>query len=121
MMRMSFALTERQLLDGTKTVTRRLGWRKLKPGDEAVAVRKCMGLAKGERQQVLGRIRVKSARQEPLDEITLEDVAREGFPDMSVTWFIDMFCRAMKCKPGTLVTRIEFECVPVTAGEERAA
>lgn len=112
MMRMSFALTERQLLDGTKTVTRRLGWRKVKVGDEAIAVRQCMGIPKGGRQVVLGRIRVKSVRQERLDEITLDDVTREGFPEMTVTGFIEMFCRAMKCHPSTFVTRIEFEHAP---------
>lgn len=108
---MSFALTERQLLDGSKTVTRRLGWRGLKGGDEVLAVRKCMGLAKGERQQVLGRIRVKSVRAERLDEITLDEVEREGFPDSTVTGFVSMFCAAMKCRHYDLVTRIEFERV----------
>lgn len=29
---MSFALTEPQLMDGSKTVTRRTGWQDLKPG-----------------------------------------------------------------------------------------
>jgi hypothetical protein len=52
---MSFSLTERQLLDGSKSVTRRLGWRMLKAGDELLAVRKCMGIRKGEHQQVLAR------------------------------------------------------------------
>ena len=47
MRNMSFALTEAQLLDGTKTVTRRLGWTMLKPGDHFRAVRKAMGLRKG--------------------------------------------------------------------------
>lgn len=121
MMRMSFALTERQLLDGSKSVTRRLGWRKVKAGDEAVAVRKCMGIPKGQRQHVLGRIRVTSARQERLDEITLEDVEREGFPEMSVTGFIEFFCRHMKCRPSTFVTRIEFELLPDPARQAEAA
>lgn len=46
---MSFALTEQQLMDGTKTVTRRVGWANLKPGDRLTAVRKAMGLKKGPR------------------------------------------------------------------------
>lgn len=119
MRHMSFSLTERQLLDGTKTVTRRLGWKALKVGDELRAVRKCMGLRKGERQQALGRIRVKSVRTERLDEITLDEVDREGFPDMTVTGFVEMFCRAMHCRHYDLVTRIEFERLPEP--EERAA
>jgi hypothetical protein len=46
---MSFALTEQQILDGTKDVTRRLGWLFLKRGDLIRPVRKCMGLKRGER------------------------------------------------------------------------
>jgi hypothetical protein len=98
MRRMSFSLTERQLTDGSKSVTRRLGWRTLKAGDELLAVRKCMGIRKGEHQQVLARVRVKSVRQERLDEITLDEVTAEGFPEMTVTGFVEMFCRAMKCR-----------------------
>jgi hypothetical protein len=109
MNRMSFSLTERQLLDGSKTVTRRLGWRVLKAGDEVVAVRQTMGLAKGERQHALGHIRVKGVRLERLDEITLDDVAAEGFADLTVAEFIEMFCRAMKCRRWDIVNRIEFE------------
>jgi hypothetical protein len=109
MMRMSFSLTERQLLDGSKSVTRRLGWRQLKAGDELVAVRQTMGIPKGERQHALGRIRILSVRQERLDEITLDDVVAEGFPDLTVTGFVEMFRRAMKCRHYDLVTRIEFE------------
>ena len=40
---MSFALTERQLMDGSKTVTRRTGWANLRPGERLLAVRKAMG------------------------------------------------------------------------------
>jgi hypothetical protein len=118
MRHMSFSLTERHLLDGTKTVTRRLGWAQLRAGDELVAVRRCLGLRKGERHQALARIRVKSVSQERIDEITLDEVEREGFPEMTVTGFVEMFCRAMKCRHCDFVTRIEFERAP--AGEERA-
>lgn len=40
MRNMSFALTKRQVLERTKTVTRRLGWEKLRPGDLVRAVEK---------------------------------------------------------------------------------
>ena len=50
MRRMSFSMTEPQFRDGSKDVTRRLGWKFLKPGDRIMGVRKCMGLAKGEKQ-----------------------------------------------------------------------
>lgn len=108
MRRMSFALTEQQLLDGTKTVTRRLGWRTLKPGAELLAVRKAMGLRRGERQHVLGRIRVVSVRREPLFSMPAGDCAAEGFPNMTPSVFVTFFCGANDCKPETEVTRIEF-------------
>ncbi len=111
MRRMSFALTERQLLDGTKTVTRRLGWAFLRPGDELLAVRKCMGLKRGERQHVLAKIRVKYVTREPLCIVTDADAGREGFPGMTGAEFVDMFCRHMNCTSFDEVTRIEFERV----------
>lgn len=112
MRRMSFALTERQLLDGSKSVTRRLGWASLRPGDELLAVRKCMGLKKGERQHVLARIRVKDVRREPLARASvLGEATREGFPELEGYKFVEFFCRAMRCTPSAEVTRIEFEHV----------
>jgi len=105
---MSFSLTEEQLLDGTKDVTRRLGWHRLKAGETVRAVRKAMGLKKGEKVHRLGIIRIVSVRSERLDAITMDDVIREGFGGMSVGGFIEMFCGHMGCQPGTPVTRIEF-------------
>jgi hypothetical protein len=43
----SFSLTTRQVRDGSKTVTRRLGWADLKPGERLQACVKCMGIPKG--------------------------------------------------------------------------
>jgi hypothetical protein len=111
--RMSFALTERQLLDGSKTVTRRLGWAFLKPGDELLAVRKCMGLKKGEKQHVLARIRVVGVSVEPLPYVgRAGETAREGFPEMTGDQFCEFFARTMRCSPIAEVTRIAFEVVP---------
>lgn len=108
----SFALTEPQLLDGSKTVTRRLGWTYLKAGDRLNAVRKAMGLRKGESVHVLATIEITSVRREPLSWITAEDVAREGFPDMTPIEFIAFFCRSHKgCEPSTTITRIAFRKV----------
>jgi hypothetical protein len=104
-------MTETQFLDGSKTVTRRLGWKTLKAGDRLLGVRKAMGLKKGEKQVVLGELEVVSVRREPLEDITLEDVAREGFPMMTRQAFVGMFCRAMSCSTVTEVTRIEFRRV----------
>lgn len=112
MRNMSFALTEPQLMDGSKTVTRRLGWLHLKQGDVVQPVSKCMGLKTGEHPRKLGGpIVIVSAERIHLCSITPEDCRREGFPDMSPTEFIDMFCRHMGCKMDAEVTRIEFKRV----------
>lgn len=108
MRRISFFLTEPQFLDGTKTVTRRLGWKTLKAGDRLLAVNKCMGLKPGEKARILGEIEVVSARREPLHNIENADVAREGFGEWSRREFIEFFCASMKCHAEDLVTRIEF-------------
>lgn len=111
MRRISFALTEVAFLDGSKDVTRRLGWKDLEPGTELLAVDKCMGLRKGEHARIFGPIRVVSVRRERLLTITADDVRREGFPDFSPEVFVDHFCDAMRCAPDTVVTRIEFRRV----------
>lgn len=109
---MSFSLTTPQIQGGTKTVTRRLGWRFLKPGDLVRPVVKAMGLKKGEKvQPIRGPLRVVSARREPLFRVYSEPgaCAAEGFPEMTPHEFVKMFCKSMKVKPETMVTRIEFE------------
>lgn len=106
---MSFMLTQQQVLDGTKTQTRRLGWLDLREGDVLHAVRKAMGLKRGEHQQSLGLIRVRRVRRERLDRITLADVRAEGFPEMTPEAFIELFCKANKCTPDRIVTVIDFE------------
>jgi hypothetical protein len=107
----SFFLTQEQFKNKTKTVTRRLGWDNLKPGDILNGCVKCQGLKKGEKVQILGQIRVKCVTKQPLNRITLDDVKKEGFPDMQSIEFVRMFCKHMKCDPRTLVNRIEFEYV----------
>lgn len=110
MRRMSFALTEEQVLNQSKTVTRRLGWKNLKPGDLIQPVRKCMGLKKGEKQTLLGGpIKVVSVSFEPLSRITCDEIDKEGFPWMFVESFIQMFMKANKCDRKREITRIEFE------------
>lgn len=109
MRNISFALTEAQFLDGSKTVTRRMGWKFLKHGDELRAVRKAMGLKPGEKIVPLGAIQVTSVRREPLCAITDDDVIAEGFPGWSREQFIEFFCASHKgCAPETEVTRIKF-------------
>lgn len=107
---MSFMLTKGQFKDQTKTITRRLGWRFLKPGDILNGCEKCMGLKKGEKVKKLGQIRVVSTRLEPLNEITQDDCAKEGFPELTPDEFVAMFCEHnARCKPDSVVNRIEFE------------
>ena len=113
MRRISFALTKQAFLDGSKTVTRRLGWKHLKPGDQLLAVSKCMGLKKGEKADVYGVIEVVSVRREPLWHVTDSDVEREGFQLMDRRAFVALFCTHMKCSRVTEVTRIEFRKLPV--------
>ena len=116
MRNMSFALTTAQIQNELKTVTRRLGWLNLKPGDMVRPVRKCMGLKQGEKIDPLrDPIRVVSVRREQLQHMALGDYGamecrREGFQHMTPHEFIEMFCASHKgCKPETVVTRIEFE------------
>lgn len=106
---MSFALTTEQVVNKSKSVTRRQGWEKLKPGDKIQPVLKCMGLKKGEKQQLIGGpIEVVSVRRERIRKITAADVVLEGFPEMSPFDFIRMYCQANRCAPGHYCTRIEF-------------
>lgn len=108
MRNMSFRHTEVALLAGTKTVTRRVGWTFLKVGDRVRAVRQAQGLKKGERVHVLGVIEIVSVRREVLQDISVCDLRREGFPDLYPSEFVEMYCDQFGGKPWQVVTRIEF-------------
>lgn len=106
-------MTVEQIRNRTKTVTRRTGFADIKAGEIVRAVRKSMGLKKGERQEVLAYLVVTDVRTEPLIDITGEDVGREGFVDMPQTDFVDLFCRmAGVNNPWMKVRRIEFRYIP---------
>lgn len=111
MRRMSFMLTKRQIQQREKTVTRRLGWANLKPGQRFLGVEKAMGLKAGEKQVVLAELECVSNRAEPLSAMNDDDCAREGFPEMNAAEFVAMFMKHMKCTPETPVQRIEFKYV----------
>jgi hypothetical protein len=117
MRNMSFMLTTEQVKKKQKTVTRRNGWKNIKVGEQIRAVKKCMGLKKGEKMESLGIIRVISKRREPLNELSRapdygeREVAREGFIHLRPEEFIQMYCAHNKCKPSDSITRIEFEYV----------
>lgn len=116
----SFALTTPQFLDGTKDVTRRLGWLFLRAGDELMAVEKSQGLGKGGKIKRLGMIRIVSVRREPLSRLMTaaikygyRECVREGFPPPhDLSWpknFVDFFMASHRgCGFHTIITRIEF-------------
>ena len=106
---MSFMLTTEQIKNKTKTVTRRLGWWFLKPGEILNACEKCQGLKKGEKINKLCQIEVVLCEKIPLSKISYADCFREGFPEMHPSEFIRMFRKEMKCGMVTEVNRIEFK------------
>ena len=120
MRNMSFALTVEQVINGCKTVTRRLGWANLKPGDIIQPVRKCMGLKKGDKlDKLTDPICVVSVRREKLCRLTddmaygFEECKKEGFKEhpeyQYPSKFIEFFCATHRgCTPNSEVTRIEF-------------
>ncbi len=109
MRNISFMLTQEQVMNRTKTVTRRNGWRFLKVGDLLQGVNKCQGLKAGEHPVKLCVIRVEDVSFERLIDITDEDLIREGFPNMHKFDFVDMFCKSHKGVKGqSEVTRIAF-------------
>ena len=78
---MSFALTEASFLDGTKTMTRRLGWwtdkngrRLLLPGDRITGCRKVMGRKKGDPLVRLGEAHVTAVYRQRLIDMPDGDV-----------------------------------------------
>jgi hypothetical protein len=105
---MSVALTQDAVRARQKTVTRRLGWEFLKPGDRITLCPKVMGHRKGETVERICDVEVISVRREELSAITWDDVTREGFPGRSTAFFIGMFCDAMKTHANVEVTRIEW-------------
>lgn len=108
---MSFAMTIEPVKRKTKTVTRRFGWWFLKPGDIVRGVEKAMGLKKGEKIKALCMIRIVSTHPEPLNAITPDDVAKEGFPGWTPEQFVGMLVDHYGVDPGDITNRIEFEYI----------
>lgn len=114
---MSFSMTTEAVRNRTKTVTRRLGWDFLKPGDLLWACEKCQGLKKGEKVKRLALIRVVSVQIERLTDIVdyyarpALELEREGFPDVDEVQFVEMFSEHNHCDIFAFVNRIEFEYV----------
>ena len=115
MRNISFSLTTPQFIAGTKDVTRHMGWEDASVGQELCAIEKGQGPKKGETVKRLGMVRVVDVRREPLRRIVddrkygMQEVVREGFPEMTTKDFVHFFCDSHKgCKPETIITRIEF-------------
>lgn len=108
---MSFSITTEQMYSRTKSVTRRTGWTDLKPATEITAVEKAMGLRKGDKIRKICRIWILSNTREKLNDITKDEVVKEGFPDMTPDEFVKMYCKHNKCSPEQIVNRIEFQFI----------
>lgn len=118
---MSVSLTTDAVRARRKTVTRRMGWRKLKAGDRLQLCVKVMGRRKGEPLEKICTVEVVHVSRVRLDTITPAEVAREGLweravaevgpgdPDAACRWFVRFFCASHKgCEPDSIVTRIEW-------------
>lgn len=107
---MSVSHTTDAVIERRKTVTRRLGWTFLKPGDRLTLCRQVMGRRKGEPLERLAEVEVVSVRREPLDAITAEDVEREGVTQWSkdpFSWMLE-YAATFGCGYTDEVTRIEW-------------
>lgn len=111
----SFSMTTEQIRNRAKTVTRRKGWKSLRPGDVLNACVKCMGLKPGEKIERLGQIVVVDVRLERLSIMSTDrmygkrDAAREGFPELTGNQFVAMFLKHMGGDVDQIVTRIQFD------------
>lgn len=111
MRNMSFSLTTQQIRDRTKTVTRRLGWSFLKPGDRVCAIEMGQGLKKGEHVKRLAILEVVSIQEERLGQIQGDDITKEGFPDLCLLDFVALLVKTMRGCRWTGYNRIEFKYV----------
>ena len=111
MRNMSFSHTIPQILDGSKDVTRRNSWWNLKPGDRVRAVKKSMGLKKGEKVEPLAELEIVSVRKERLYHVTDDDVRREGFPELNRFEFAKLVSKIAHCTVFDYINRIEFRVV----------
>ena len=125
---MSFAFTTPQFQDGSKSVTRRMGWLHAKAGDVVCGVKKGMGLKPGEKIERLGHIRLINVRRELLRRMTddidygFAECVREGYPPPHPkswpTYFVEWFCTSHHCTADAFITRIEFEHLAPTPDRE---
>ncbi|MGV9408345.1 hypothetical protein ACWDOP_00405 [Nocardia sp. NPDC003693] len=120
---MAVSLTEEQVRARAKSVTRRMGWRNLRAGERLTLCRKVMGRKRRDGTvEPLVRIvevEVVAVGQVRLDTITPDEVAAEGFPDMSPSEFVEFFCGTHRgCTPDSTVTRIQWRYLAPTIEQE---
>lgn len=122
MRNMSFFHTTAQILNYSKTVTRRVGWAALKPGDHFRAIVKGQGLKKGEKVQVLAELEcvsntpqllkdIRKADRESCSRVINDECVAEGFPNLDGMSFVQMFMEHMGVGFEASVNRIEFKHV----------
>lgn len=119
----SMAMTHKQFCDGTKDVTRRVGWMHGVVGMRLRVVRKAQGLRKGDRMETLGFIELVDVRREPLSRMIAdkvygpEECRREGFPKWTPDQFVRFFCETHFVTSTALITRLEFKRIEVDDGK----
>lgn len=127
MRRISFNMTQEQVLKRTTTVTRRLGWRNAKVGERLRAVDRL----RSKDAKTLAIIEVVSVRREPLFNLLREadgsgydggennpyaisEMIAEGFPGMRPLDFVELLTKGNGLSThanNVDVTRIEFRYV----------
>lgn len=110
-MNISFRHTVDQVLKGEKTVTRRVWCTKtarcFKAGSTHEAWSALTWVVGAQRVALIEA--TADAYQERLGDITREDVVAEGFPEMSVSEFVAMYCRLFKVTPDDRVWVARFK------------
>ncbi len=106
---MSVARPLEQVRARQKSVTRRLGWRHVRVGEQIMLCEKAVGLQRGEDAERIVAVEVVSLRQEPVSAITADDVIAERFPCLNRQEFVAFFCATHRgVLPDTEVTRIHW-------------
>lgn len=123
---MSVAYTEDAVRARTKTVSRRMGWVFLKPGERVTLCRKVMGRKPGEPLERLAEVEIVSVQRVRLCDMDPGDIALEAvdpakwwdrplMPQMEISnrvapveLWVSWFAETMRCRITDPVTRIEW-------------
>lgn len=110
MIYLDFPYTKKYIKNRVQTVTHRVECPDIQPGDLFIA---CEKFEDNEPCNILRhhQLRVVNKREEKLCNISQEDIYKEGFPNVTIAEYLDLFKRRYKCKDEQVVTRIEFKYV----------